>query len=229
MALVMPSEVWAHGLLPLPAVSEERLLCALHDPPLPPDRPLTLSLWLSLAPSLGLTEEQAKASMRLAHILSLPPLGKWAMPTDVNLRVPLPTLLLHLWLHTGGVSSTLTPPKTQTARGDVWPSLLSPPAAGEGGLSPSLVMLARLSHHMEERHARVKASLPTLLRLACLSKEVKPHELDRLGLLLRPEDASAARLEARGLAKSSISAALGLWDEPNVRLTPHCCHRSGLS
>ena len=154
MSLVPTSEVWQHGLLPLPgeSVSEASLLALLGSRlhVTAADGTIGMEQWVALAESgLGMRREQSAACMRLCHILA-PPVGASAMPKDEALRVPLGSLLLLLWVQWAHLSlgQGLAPSKAQTATGDVWPSLLQPPSAAasanvvDGGARPNALSLA---------------------------------------------------------------------------------------
>ena len=116
-------------------------------------RLLGLQTWVDLALSaFGMQREQASAAMRLAHILAPPTGNPQPMPRDEVLRVPLGSILLLLWVqwaqHSIGQGLTLNNLKSQAASGDVWPSLLLPPAAAasanvvDGGVRPNARTLA---------------------------------------------------------------------------------------
>lgn len=233
MSLEPAPEVWVHGLLPLPGgsnVTEESLLKVLELPRMPStDLVITLEQWHALAAKgLSLPAAHATAVMRLCVALSQPADRPEAMAVDdAALRAPLGSLLLLLWVqwahHELGESSATNVHRAQAASGEVWPSLLLPPAAAasatliDGNAPPSARTLAvqtRLQASMLTRLRRklLQNSLPALLQLAGAGAErVYATELDRIALLIRPEAHAAARLVARGLRPTSIAAALGLW------------------
>ena len=231
MSLEPAPEVWVHGLLPLPGgsnVTEESLLKVLELPRMPStDLVITLEQWHALAAKgLSLPAAHATAVMRLCVALSQPADRPEAMAVDgAALRAPLGSLLLLLWVqwahHELGESSATNVHRAQAASGEVWPSLLLPPAAAasatliDGNAPPSARTLAvqtRLQASMLTRLRRklLQNSLPALLQLAGAGAErVYATELDRIALLIRPEAHAAARLVARGLRPTSIAAALG--------------------
>ena len=188
MALVPTSEVWQHGLLPLHGarVSEQSLLKMLELVHVSSaDLSIGIEQWVGLAHSaLGLQREQAAACMRLAHILAPPAGTPQPMPRDEALRVPLGSLLLLLWVqwaqHSIGQGLTMSNLKSQVAMGDVWPSLLLPPAAAtsanvvDGGVRPNARTLAV--------HARLQTPLARQRRhvlQVCPDPNHRPDEQPR--------------------------------------------------
>ena len=129
MSLEPSSSVWIHGLLPLPhsSLSEASLLKLLENKP--PTLDVSLAQFTSLTSTI-LSPSQSAAVMRLAFALTTP---SSSMPADHAIRVPLGTLLLLLWVqwahHELGESSATNVQRAQAASGEVWPSLLRPPAA----------------------------------------------------------------------------------------------------
>ena len=222
-------EVWVHGLLPLAgACVNETSLKALLEKAKPKDLKLGLDQWRLLGgEALGLSEAQADASVRLCFVLSQPTDAPLPMPGDEALRVPLGSLLLLLWVqwahHELGESCATNVHRAQAASGEVWPSLVRPPAAAasavllEGGAQPSARSLAVQSRvhsadKIRRRRKLLQASLATLVQLVgCGAERLYATEFDRLALLLRPDEATTARLIARGLQPGSLSASLGLF------------------
>ena len=229
MSSVEPtSDVWEHGLLPLPGakLSEASLLALLElQHRLPADLSVGLEQWAALAgEGLSMRREQAAACMRLCYVLSpslqTPTQPTRKLPADEAMRVPLGSLLLLLWVQVaqrelGHGTAGLTG-KAQAASGDVWPSPSpSPPAADV--CARTLAVQARMSQlappaaapasaAARQRRRLLQASLPTLLRLlAAGAGRLYAHELELLGLLLRPDRVSATRLAGRGLPPSSLS------------------------
>ena len=244
MSSVEPtSDVWEHGLLPLPGakLSEASLLALLelqHRPPA--DLSIGLEQWAPLAAEgLSMRREQAAACMRLCYVLSpslqTPTQPTRKLPADEAMRVPLGSLLLLLWVQVaqrelGHGTAGLTG-KAQAASGDVWPSPSpSPPAADV--CARTLAVQARMSQlappaaapasaAARQRRRLLQASLPTLLRLlAAGAGRLYAHELELLGLLLRPDRVSATRLAGRGLPPSSLACALGLWSTQPAAALP---------
>ena len=223
------TEVWVHGLIPGCSVSEISLRQFLTsreaDMPLTPD----LAQWQSLAAdAFGMSAVQAAACMRLCFVLSQPSGHSLPLPTDDALRAPIGSLLLLLWVqwahHELGESCATNVQRAQAADGEVWPSLHLPPAAAaaaalvDGKSQPSARTLAVQQRlHSAPQLARrrrklLQSSLPTLLQLVGLGAErLYASEFDRLALLLRPDDASTARLLARAEKPGSLSASLGLF------------------
>ena len=206
-SLCPATEVWEHGVLPLPAAAlSEAALLALLDVPrgLSADLSISMEQWVALATErLGLSPAAAAACMRLCHVLSPAPGEAQAMPRDSALRVPLGSLLLLLWVQGAQrelqQGSAALGGKAQAVSGDVWPSLSLPPAAaasaGVGAGAPcarTLAVQARLGQQpstqlptTRQRRKMLQESLPTLLRLVGAGAErLYSHELDRLGLLL---------------------------------------------
>ena len=107
MSSVEPtSDVWEHGLLPLPGakLSEASLLALLElQHRLPADLSVGLEQWAALAAEgLSMRREQAAACMRLCYVLSpslqTPTQPTRKLPADEAMRVPLGSLLLLLWV-----------------------------------------------------------------------------------------------------------------------------------
>ena len=235
-ALEPAAEVWIHGLLPGTRVSEESLLKLLEKKPASivatPDHMLSLDVWTSFAgEGLGLSAPQAAAVMRLTFVLTTP----LPMPPDHALRVPLGSLLLLLWVqwahHELGDTSATNVQRAQATTGEVWPSLLRPPAAAAKAVltdktqqpsARSIAVQSRLisSQLVRRRRKLVQNSLHTLLQLAGAGAErLYAEELDRLRLLMRPDQPGADRLISRNLPSDSLSAALGLWkSQPKASL-----------
>lgn len=94
-----------------------------------PEQAVSLDQWAGLAEQLGLTQAQAAAVMRLCKALT----DARSMPPDRALSVPLGSLLLLLWMQWAHVELGETGPvgvqRAQAVSGEVWPSLLRPPAA----------------------------------------------------------------------------------------------------
>lgn len=235
------SEVWIHGLLPGCTVTEASLKELLSSKqsklPTTADHSLGLEQWTALAEqSLKLSKAHAMACMRLCFVLAQPTAEPQPMPGDDELRMPLGSLLLLLWVqwahHELGESCATNAQRAQAASGEVWPSLHLPPAAAaatalvDGNSQPSARTLAVQSRlHSASQLARrrrklLQSSLPTLVHLVGMGAErLYAAELDRMSLLLRPDDASAARLLARSEPPNSLSASLGLFSaNPNAAL-----------
>ncbi len=238
MALEPSPEVWVHGLLHFPGarITESSLLQVLKLPrAASTDLPIHLDAWAALASEgLGMNRCQAAACMRFAHVLSQPRGAECDMPADDALRVPLGSMLLLLWVqwaqHELGENATNLS-RAQATSGEVWPSLLQPPnaavaaSAADGGAYPNARTLAVQSRlqsmqAMRRRRKLLQGSLPTLLQLAGAGAErLYASELDRLGLLLRPDRTAAARLASRGQRADSVAGAVGLWAaHPNAAL-----------
>lgn len=177
MALIPTSEVWQHGLLPLhgACVSEQSLLDLLALPRISSaDLSIGIDQWVALARSaLGMQREQAAACMRFTHILASPSGTSQPIPRDEALRVPLGSILLLLWVqwaqHSIGQGLTLNNLKSQAVSGDVWPSLMLPPAAAasanivDGGIRPnarSLAVHARLNMPLARQRLHAMQEFP---------------------------------------------------------------------
>ena len=225
-------EIWVHGLLPLPGarITETSLVGLLSLPRVAStDLAVGLDQWAVLASEgLGMTRMQAAACLRFAYLLTQPSMGEFDMPSDEALRVPLGSLLLVLWVqwaqHELGEGGATNQARAEAATGEVWPSLLMTPVvsstaggAGGGGAHPTartLAVQARLQAAQLARRRRrlLQGSLPTLLQLVAAGAErMYADEFDRLGLLLRPDPASARRQLARGQRPDSVAAAVGAW------------------
>jgi hypothetical protein len=235
MSLEPSPEVWVHGLLPLPGarVTEASLLGVLELPQVvttaaaTSDHTVSLQQWTAIAEEgLGMSATQAAAVMRLCFILNQAPDAPQPMPSDAGLRLPLGPLLLLLWAqwahHELGESCATNVQRAQAASGEVWPSLLLPPAAAaasvlvDGGAQPSARSLAvqtrvhSSSQIVRRRRKLLMSSMPTLLRLVGVGAErLYAPELDRLSLITRPDGPTATRLVSLGQKPNSISAALG--------------------
>jgi hypothetical protein len=225
MALEPSPEVWVHGLLHFSGakITESSLLNVLKLPrAASTDLPINLDTWAVLAETgLSMSRSQAAACMRFAHVLSQPRGDERDMPTDEALRVPLGSMLLLLWVqwaqHELGENATNLS-RSQAASGEVWPSKLQQPnGSADGGAHPNARALAVQSRlqsmqAMRRRRKMLQGSLPTLLQLVAAGAErVYASELDRLGLLMRPDRTAAARLASRGQRADSVSGALGIW------------------
>lgn len=228
MALEPSFEAFTHGLFPLHNLQEDAILKLVEKKPLSvmatPDHALSLEQWIGLVQPLGLSDKQAAAVMRLTFALTA---DATAIPADHALRVPLGSLLVLLWVqwahHELGESSATNVQRAQAASGEVWPSLLKPPAAAASAIlidgaqqQPSartLAVQSRLSSQLVRRRRRLlQGSLPTLLQLAGAGAErLYAHELDRLALVMRPDQTGVDRLLSRGQPPTSLSSALGLW------------------
>ena len=194
MALEPSPAIWVHGLLPLPGthISEKTLLYIVEKAPrvASTDRTVGLDQWVTLSgESLGLTRPQAVACMRLCFVLWQSGGSVLPMPTDEALRVPLGSLLLLLWVqwahHELGEGSATNTHRAQAASGEVWPSLLHPPAAAASAVlldsgSPqsarSLAVQARL-HNVQQigRRRRKLLQVHRAERVACELHAVSRH------------------------------------------------------
>ena len=243
MSSVEPtSDVWEHGLLPLPGakLSEASLLALLElQHRLPADLSVGLEQWAGLAAEgLSMRREQAAACMRLCYVLSpslqTPTQPTRKLPADEAMRVPLGSLLLLLWVQVaqrelgrdggadgqgaGGERRRVAVAVAVAARrrrvrahargaGAHEPARAAGGGAGVGGGAAAAAAAAGV--------AADAAAAP-----AAGAGRLRAHELELLGLLLRPDRVSATRLAGRGLPPSSLACALGLWSTQPAAALP---------